>query len=96
MHFAQLFFHIKFQARSAAVGDDAILSAAAGSTSVPGSYAIEVIDLAQAHKLRSADGAFAAVTDVVGAGTLLIDATRRQAAMLQFHLGKLMGIKPKG
>lgn len=62
----------KFQARTVAVGDDAILSAAAGSTSVPGSYAIEVIDLAQAHKLRSADGAFTATTNVVGTGTLTL------------------------
>lgn len=61
----------KFQGRKVTVGDESILAAGADATSVPGSYAIEVIDLAAAHKLHS--GAFAGVNTSVGTGTLQIE-----------------------
>ena len=60
----------KFQARSVKIGDETLFAATAGSTSVPGSYAVEVVDLAAAHKLRTAAGAFATAESVVGTGTL--------------------------
>ena len=60
----------KFQPRKVTVGDETVLSATAGSTSVPGSYDIEVVDLAAVHKLQSTD--FASTTAVVGKGTLTI------------------------
>ena len=62
----------KFQARSVEIGDETLFAATAGSTSVPGSYAVEVVDLAAAHKLRTAAGAFATAESVVGTGTLNI------------------------
>lgn len=62
----------KFQARSVKIGDESLFSATAGSASVPGSYAVEVVSLAAAHKLRSAAGAFATESAVVGTGTLNI------------------------
>jgi flagellar hook-associated protein 2 len=60
----------KFQGREAALSVPDFLSASAGSTAVPGSYAVEVEQLASAHKLQS--GPFAASTTVVGTGTLRI------------------------
>jgi flagellar hook-associated protein 2 len=62
----------RFQARSVTVGDKTLFSATAGGSSVPGGYAVEVVDLARAHKLRSADGAFASASTVVGTGTLTL------------------------
>lgn len=59
----------RFQTLKATSADATIYSASATSSAVPGTYSIEVVDLAQAHKLRS--GGFANVTDVVGTGTLI-------------------------
>jgi len=60
----------KFNARSATVSDDKVLTATASSIAEGGSYAIKVSQLAQSHSLAS--GAFASVTDVVGTGKLTI------------------------
>jgi len=60
----------KFQGRKVTVGDESLFGASAGSDSVPGSYSIEVVDLATPHKLRSTD--FASTSAAVGTGTLTI------------------------
>lgn len=60
----------KFQGIKAGSADTTIFTAAAGSSAAPGSYAVEVKQLAQAHKLSSK--AFTNTTDTVGAGTLTI------------------------
>jgi flagellar hook-associated protein 2 len=62
----------KFQALTASPGDASILTATANATNkaVPGSYSIEVQQLAQQQKIRS-DG-FASTASVVGSGTLTI------------------------
>src|ERR687888_1028191 len=59
-----------FAVRSASVADTDYYTATASSGSAPGSYDIEVLDLAKAHQLAS--GAFAAADTVVGTGTLTI------------------------
>jgi flagellar hook-associated protein 2 len=58
----------KFQALSATSADSTVYTASASPTAVPGSYSIEVTQLAQAHKLASS--AFTNITDVVGTGSL--------------------------
>ena len=58
----------RFQTIKATPADAAIYTASATSSAVPGTYSIEVVDLAQAHKVSS--GGFANITDVVGTGTL--------------------------
>lgn len=60
----------KFQAIKATSADSTIYTASAVSNAVPGSYAVEVTALAQAHKLASKG--FANVTDQLGTGTLTI------------------------
>ncbi len=59
-----------FQAFTATSSNTAVFSAAADTQAVSGNYNIEVVQLAQAEKLRSGD--FTAATDVVGTGTLTI------------------------
>lgn len=58
----------RFQALKASSSDTTIYGAFATGAAVPGTYSVEVVDLAQAHKLRS--NGFANVTDAVGTGTL--------------------------
>lgn len=60
----------KFQGRSVALSTPDFLSATAGATAVPGTYSIEVEQLAVAHKLQSTN--FASAATVVGTGTLQI------------------------
>jgi flagellar hook-associated protein 2 len=60
----------KFQGRSVALSTPDFLSATAGATAVPGTYSIEVEQLAAAHKLQSTN--FASAATVVGTGTLRI------------------------
>ena len=60
----------RFQGRTATVGDEAVLGAAASFDAAPGSYTIEVLQLASAQKLAS--GPFASALDPVGDGTLTI------------------------
>jgi len=59
-----------FNVRSANVADTDYYTATAASGAAPGSYDIEVLDLAKAHQLAS--GAFATADTVVGTGTLTI------------------------
>jgi len=61
----------KFQGRRVTVGDESILAASATVASVPGSYAVEVVDLASAHKLQSGD--YAGTNAPVGTGMLQIE-----------------------
>lgn len=59
-----------FQSLTATSADPTIFNATADSSAIAGSYAIEVKQLAQAHKLASA--AFTSTTEEVGTGTLTI------------------------
>lgn len=60
-----------FATRSAVSSDDSLLTAGAGSKAVPGSYDIEILQLAQAQQISS--GAFAeGAASVVGTGTLTL------------------------
>ena len=59
-----------FQKRSSVSSDTDLFTATADTTAVAGTYDIEVIQLAQAAKMRSGDGEFTAGTDIVGTGTL--------------------------
>jgi flagellar hook-associated protein 2 len=58
----------KFQALSATSADSTVYTASGFPSAAPGSYSIEVTQLAQAHKLASS--AFTNATDVVGTGSL--------------------------
>jgi flagellar hook-associated protein 2 len=60
----------KFQGRQVALASPDFFSATATSAAVPGTYSIEVEQLAAAHKLQSS--AFATAATVVGTGTLSI------------------------
>jgi len=60
-----------FEPRKATVEDAEVFTASAGTAAAPGSYAIEVVQLARAHQVASdayADGS----SSVVGTGTLTI------------------------
>lgn len=57
-----------FQRVKAVSADPTVFAATASTAAVPGAYAIEVKQLAQAHKLASQ--AFANTTDALGGGTL--------------------------
>jgi flagellar hook-associated protein 2 len=60
----------KFQGREVSLSTPDFVKGTATSTAVPGTYAIEVEQLASAHKLQS--GPVAAATTVIGTGTLRI------------------------
>lgn len=57
-----------FQVYTATSSNEETFTSTANSTAVPGSYNVEVVQLAQAEKLRSVD--YTASTDLVGTGTL--------------------------
>ncbi len=59
-----------FGARSTHVSDSSVFSASAGADTVPGSYDLNVTQLAAAQKASS--GAFADATTAVGTGTLTV------------------------
>jgi flagellar hook-associated protein 2 len=59
-----------FRSRSTTVGDADVLAAGAGSAAAPGTYAVEVVRLAQGAKLASAP--YAASSTAVGTGTLTL------------------------
>jgi flagellar hook-associated protein 2 len=61
----------KFQAISAKITDTTVASATAGPKATPGSYSLEVSQLAQSQKLVTAGQASA--TAAIGAGTITID-----------------------
>lgn len=60
----------RFLARKAVAADEEFFTASAGTAALPASYAVEVVQLAQAQKLTS--GAFAGADTVVGTGTLTL------------------------
>ncbi|SFW14609.1 flagellar filament capping protein FliD [Nitrosovibrio sp. Nv17] len=60
----------RFQSVRASAADPSVLTATAGGTAAPGSYSVEVQQLAQQQKIRS-DG-FASPASVVGSGTLTL------------------------
>jgi flagellar hook-associated protein 2 len=60
-----------FEPRKATVSDDDFFSATVGTSAAPGTYDIEVVDLAKAHQLSSTYYA-SGPTAVVGTGTLTI------------------------
>lgn len=60
----------KFQALSATSSDTKVLSASASGSATPASYQLEVLQLAQQHKVASSG--YAAPSSVVGSGTLTI------------------------
>ena len=62
----------KFQGRQTTLSTSDFLSATTDSTAVPGSYAVEVQQVASAQKLQS--GTFASSSTIVGTGTLQITA----------------------
>ena len=57
-----------FQSLAATSADTSVYTASASSIAVPGTYSIEVTQLAKSEKLAS--NAFSTVNDVVGSGTL--------------------------
>lgn len=57
-----------FRSLTAQFSDTSLGSVATGTGAVPGTHSIEVLTLAQAHKIAS--GGFASGTDTVGTGTL--------------------------
>lgn len=59
-----------YQGRTAVSSDKERFTASADDTAVPGSYDLEVFQLAQSAKMRSGDGEFTSATNVVGTGTL--------------------------
>lgn len=59
-----------FLVRRATSGDDAVLTAAATGSAVPGGYDLQVERLAQAHKVLS--GGFTGADEAVGTGTLTV------------------------
>lgn len=60
----------KFQAATAKAADVSVLTATANGEAVPGSYSVEVQQLAQQQKIHS--GGFASTSSAVGSGTLTI------------------------
>ncbi|MDH5275175.1 MAG: flagellar filament capping protein FliD [Gammaproteobacteria bacterium] len=59
-----------FQGRTVTVQDDKVFTATAESTSLPGNYSVEVMNLAAAQRLRSIG--FGDATSAIGTGTLAI------------------------
>lgn len=59
-----------FSSRTVVAGDSSLISATAGAGAQPGAYSIEVLAMAKAHKVASAN--FAAASTTVGNGTLNI------------------------
>lgn len=60
----------RFQGRQVTLSTPDFFTASAGPTAVPGTYEVEVDQLASAHRLQSGD--YASATAVVGTGTLHI------------------------
>lgn len=77
----------KLQKRTATVTPGAILSATTAAAAAPGSYEIEVLALAGAHKLVSTP--FASASAVVGAGTLTVT-VNGEAATVEIAAGSTL------
>ena len=82
----------RFQGRTVTSGDQDIVKGTAGSAAAPGSFAIEVVQLAAPQKLRSA--VYATETTAVGTGTLVVT-TGGKSMTLQIDSthGTLAGIR---
>lgn len=78
-----------FQAVKASASDSAVFSASADSSAAPGSYALEVSQLAQAQKLVSAGQASS--TAAIGTGTLVFDFGSISGGSLDAASGKYTG-----
>lgn len=59
-----------FNTKKIALSDSDLFSATATSIASPGGHSVQVTQLAQAHTLVTPAGAYSAVTDVIGTGTL--------------------------
>ncbi|MBK4738976.1 flagellar filament capping protein FliD [Noviherbaspirillum pedocola] len=79
----------QFAAVKATVGDSGVLTASASSSAAPGSYALEVTQLAQAQKLVSAGQA--STTTAIGAGTITFDFGTVSGGSLDASTGKYTG-----
>lgn len=62
----------RFQGRQVTLSAPEFVAASAGTAAVPGSYSIDVVQLAAAHKLQTAPSAHQNATTAVGVGTLHI------------------------
>lgn len=69
-----------FQGRTVSVGDDEVFTATAGSSSLPGTYSVEVMNLAAAQRLRSIG--FPDATTAIGTGTIAITVDGKTANIL--------------
>ena len=69
-----------FQGRTVTVEDEKVFTAGAGTTSLPGTYSIEVLSLASAERLRSIG--FGDATSAIGTGTLAITVNGQTANVL--------------
>jgi len=69
-----------FQGRTVTVGDDTVFTATAGNTSLPGTYSVEVMNLASAQRLRSIG--FGDATSAIGTGNLAITVNGQTANIL--------------
>ncbi|MBK4733516.1 flagellar filament capping protein FliD [Noviherbaspirillum pedocola] len=78
-----------FQAVKATVGDSAVMTASASSSAAPGSYALEVTQLAQAQKLVSAGQA--STSAAIGTGTITFDFGTVSGGSLDASTGKYTG-----
>lgn len=81
-----------FAGRAATSSNPEVVTATASATAPPGRYAVEVLQLASAHKLRSAPRADAA--SLVGTGTLAIAVGGRTLSLtIDSGNGSLAGIR---
>lgn len=78
-----------FQTIKSTVADTSVLTASTVSTAAPGSYAIEVKQLAQAQKLTAAGQAN--TTDAIGSGTITIDFGTISGGTFDAETGKYTG-----
>jgi flagellar hook-associated protein 2 len=82
----------RFQGRAVTSGNQDIVTGTAGTTAAPGSFAIEVVRLAAAQKLRS--GVFAAETTAVGTGMLVVTTGGKSMTLtIDSTRGTLAGIR---
>ncbi|MBS0309452.1 MAG: flagellar filament capping protein FliD [Proteobacteria bacterium] len=79
----------KFQSSKATTADSTIASATASASATPGSYALEVIKLAQTQKLASVGQSSA--TDPVGNGTITFDFGTVSGGSFDSGTGKYTG-----
>lgn len=82
----------RFQGRTVTSGNKDVVAGTAGATAAPGSFAIEVVQLATPQKLRS--GVFAAETTAVGTGSLVVTTGGKSMTLvIDAKNGTLAGIR---